>query len=57
VASDALESIYARIDQCKVKLMDPTNTIDDQLAAADLIEKLAKAALAVRAMEKLEAYE
>lgn len=57
MASDALESIYAKINQCKAKLMDPTNTIDDQLAAADLIEKLAKAAVAVRAMEKLDAYE
>jgi uncharacterized Zn finger protein (UPF0148 family) len=57
VASEALESIYAKIDQCKVTLMDATNTIDDQLAAADLLEKLAKAALAVRAMERQEAYE
>jgi uncharacterized Zn finger protein (UPF0148 family) len=59
VASEALESIFAKIDQCKVTLMDATNTIDDQLAAADLLEKLAKAAMAVRAMEKQEqqAYE
>jgi uncharacterized Zn finger protein (UPF0148 family) len=54
VASDALESIYVRIDECKAKLMDPTNSITEQLATADLLEKLAKAAVAVRAMEKLE---
>jgi uncharacterized Zn finger protein (UPF0148 family) len=53
-ASDALESIYIRIDECKAKLMDPTNSITDQLATADLLEKLAKAAVAVRNMERLE---
>ena len=54
VASDALESIYVRIDECKAKLMDPTNSITDQLATADLLEKLANAAVAVRNMEKQE---
>jgi hypothetical protein len=54
VASDALESIYIRIDQCKTKLLDPKNTIEEQLATADLMEKLAKAAVAMKAMEALE---
>jgi hypothetical protein len=36
--------------------MDPTNSIDDQLAAADLLERLAKAAMAVREMERHESY-
>ncbi|KAL3908104.1 MAG: hypothetical protein SGARI_003214 [Bacillariaceae sp.] len=54
VASDALESIYVRIDQCKAKLLDPKNTIEEQLATADLMEKLAKAAVAMKAMENLE---
>lgn len=54
VASDALESIYFRIDQCKAKLMDPQNTIEEQLATADLMEKLAKAAVAMKAMETIE---
>lgn len=54
VASDALESIYIRIDQCKAKLMDPKNSIEEQLATADLLEKLAKAAVAMKAMESIE---
>lgn len=54
IASDALESIYIRIDQCKAKLMDPKNTIEEQLATADLMEKLARAAVAMKAMETIE---
>ncbi|KAG7337904.1 hypothetical protein IV203_022434 [Nitzschia inconspicua] len=54
VASDALESIYIRIDQCKAKLMDPNHTMEEQLATADLLEKLAKAAVAIKAMETIE---
>jgi hypothetical protein len=57
VASDALESIYARIDHCKAKLMDPNNSIEDQLATAGLMEKLAKAAVAMKAMESIEDFE
>ena len=51
VASDALESIYDRIDQCKMKLLDPTNSIDEQIATAALLEKLAQAAVAMKEME------
>jgi uncharacterized Zn finger protein (UPF0148 family) len=54
VASEALDSIYVRIEECKKKLMDPKNSIQDQLATADLMEKLAKAAVAMKAMETLE---
>lgn len=54
VASDALESIYDRIDQCKLKLLDPNNTLDEQIATAALLEKLAQAAVAVREMDFLE---
>ena len=53
-ASDALESIYDRIDACKKKLLDPTNTLDEQIATAALLEKLAQAAVAVREMEVIE---
>jgi len=51
VATEALESIYDRIDQCKKKLMDPNNSLDEQIATAALLEKLAEAAVAVREME------
>jgi hypothetical protein len=34
--------------------LDPKNTIEEQLATADLMEKLAKAAVAMKAMEALE---
>ncbi len=54
VASEALDSIYVRIDECKKKLMDPKNSIQDQLVTADLMEKLAKAAVAMKAMETIE---
>jgi uncharacterized Zn finger protein (UPF0148 family) len=54
VASDALESIYDRIDQCKKKLLDPNNNLDEQIATASLLEKLAQAAVAVKEMEYLE---
>ena len=54
VASDALESIYDRIDQCKKKLLDPNNSLDEQIATATLLEKLAQAAVAVKEMEVLE---
>ena len=54
VASDALESIYDRIDQCKKKLLDPRSNLDEQIATAALLEKLAQAAVAVKEMEYLE---
>lgn len=54
VASDALESIYDRIEQCKKKLLDPNNSLDEQIATAALLEKLAQAAVAVKEMEVLE---
>ena len=54
IASDVLESIYVRIEQCKAKLLDPNNSMEDQLATADLMEKLARAALAMKAIETIE---
>jgi uncharacterized Zn finger protein (UPF0148 family) len=54
VASDALETIYDRIDQCKMKLLDPNNNLDEQIATAALLEKLAQAAVAVKEIEYLE---
>ena len=54
VASDALESIYEKIEACKEKLMDPSNNIDEQIATAALLEKLATAAVAMKEMELLE---
>jgi len=54
IASDALESIYDRIEQCKMKLLDPANNLDEQIATAALLEKLAQAAVAVKEMECLE---
>lgn len=54
VASEAMESIYDRIDQCKLKLLDPSNNLDEQIATAALLEKLAQAAVAVREMEVVE---
>lgn len=54
VASDALQSIYDRIDQCRLKLLDPNNNLDEQIATASLLEKLAQAAVAMKEMEYLE---
>eukprot|EP00536_Pseudo-nitzschia_multiseries_P006908 jgi/Psemu1/304464/fgenesh1_kg.153_\ len=54
VASDALESIYDRIEACKQKLLDPNNSIDEQIATASLLERLAQAAVAVKEMEDFE---
>mmetsp|Transcript_334 Transcript_334/g.795 ORF Transcript_334/g.795 Transcript_334/m.795 type:complete len:1201 (-) Transcript_334:141-3743(-) len=54
VASEALDSIYYRIDLCKKKLLDPSNNLDEQIATAALLEKLAQAAVAVREMETFE---
>jgi uncharacterized Fe-S cluster-containing protein len=54
IASDVLESMYVRIEQCKAKLLDPNNSMEDQLATADLMEKLARAALAMKAIETIE---
>jgi len=54
VASLALETIYRRIDACKQKLLDPMNNIDEQIATASLLEKLATAAVAVKEMEQLD---
>lgn len=54
VGSEALESLYDRIDQCQKKLLDPSSNLDEQIATAALLEKLAQAAVAVREMEILE---
>lgn len=51
VASNALESIYEKIEACKDKLLDPMNDLDEQIATAALLERLATAAVAVKEME------
>eukprot|EP00537_Pseudo-nitzschia_pungens_P002223 CAMPEP_0172363502 /NCGR_PEP_ID=MMETSP1060-20121228/6846_1 /TAXON_ID=37318 /ORGANISM="Pseudo-nitzschia pungens, Strain cf. cingulata" /LENGTH=1179 /DNA_ID=CAMNT_0013086253 /DNA_START=103 /DNA_END=3642 /DNA_ORIENTATION=- len=54
VASDALESIYDRIEFCKQKLLDPNNSLDEQIATASLLERLAQAAVSVKEMEDFD---
>ena len=54
VATDALDTILDRIDAAKATLLRDDVTIQEQLAAASLIEKLAQAAVAVKAMEKMD---
>ena len=50
--SDDLDTIYDRIEQCKLKLLDPNNTIDEQIATAALLEKLAETAVAMKQIEQ-----
>jgi len=54
VASEALDTIYDRIEICKEKLLDPKNSLDEQIATAALLEKLAQAAVAMKKVEELE---
>ena len=54
VASEALDSILCRIETCKAKLTSDDVDMQTQLATADLIEKLAKAAVAVKQLEKID---
>ena len=51
-ASDDLDTIDDRIEQCKLKLLDPNNTIDEQIATAALLEKLAETAVAMKEIEQ-----
>ena len=63
VATQTLQSIMMKIDECKAQLSQPVNLNDDdasvaasiahQVEAADLIEKLASAAVAVKQLEGL----
>ena len=54
VATDALDSILDRIDAAKATLLRDDVTVQEQLQAANLIEKLAQAAVAVKALEKMD---
>lgn len=54
VATDALDSILDRIDAAKATLLRDDVTVREQLEAANLIEKLAQAAVAVKALEKID---
>lgn len=54
VASETMDSILSRIEDCKAMLMDPDVDVETQAETANLIEKLAKAAVAVRKMEELD---
>jgi hypothetical protein len=51
VASEAMDSILDRIEQCKTNLSDPNTDLATQLQTANLMEKLASAALAVKKLE------
>jgi hypothetical protein len=54
VASQTMDSILSRIEDCKEKLMDPNSDVETQLESANLIERLAKAAVAVKKLEDLD---
>lgn len=64
VATQTLRSIMMKIDECKAQLSQPVNLNDDdasvaasiahQVEAADLIQKLASAAVAVKQLEGLQ---
>lgn len=56
VATDALDSILDRIDAAKAILLRDDITVKEQLEAANLIEKLAQAAVAVKALERIDRY-
>lgn len=56
VATDALDSILDRIDAAKSILLRDDVSIQEQLAAANLIEKLAQAAVAVKKLERMDRY-
>jgi uncharacterized Zn finger protein (UPF0148 family) len=53
VASETLDSILTRIDQCKTILLSEDADVESQLEAANLIEKLAQAAVAVKKLEDI----
>ena len=53
VANDALESILGRIEDCKATLAKPGLDIETQLKTADLMEKLAAAAVTMQKLEEM----
>lgn len=53
-ASMSLDNILNKIENCKATLMDDDISVEQQVAAAELIEKLSKAALAVKNLEDME---
>jgi hypothetical protein len=53
-ANMKLEEILAKIEQCKETLHDADMSVDQQMQAANLIEKLSNAALAVQGFDDLE---
>jgi hypothetical protein len=53
VGTETLDSILIRIEQCKTTLQSGDTDVPSQLAAANLIEKLAQAAVAVKKLEDL----
>eukprot|EP00934_Nitzschia_sp_Nitz4_P002837 Nitzschia sp. Nitz4//scaffold139_size61406//21186//24205//NITZ4_006453-RA/size61406-snap-gene-0.10-mRNA-1//-1//CDS//3329535831//2827//frame0 len=54
VATEALDSILDRIERAKAKLLRDDISVQEQVDTANLIEKLAQAAVAVKALEKLD---
>ena len=50
----SLDNILNKIENCKATLMDDDISVEQQVAAAELIEKLSKAALAVKNLEDME---
>jgi hypothetical protein len=54
VASQALDTILDRIDAAKATLLRDDVTVKEQLEAANLIEKLAQAAVAIKTLEKID---
>ena len=50
-ANMTLENILFKIEKCKETLKDETLSVDQQMSAAALIEKLSKAALAVQGLD------
>ena len=43
-----LELLYTKIEECRTKLMDPSSSMDDQTAAAQLMTQYAKSARALK---------
>lgn len=54
VATEAIDTILDKIETAKAKLLRDDISVKEQMDAAALIEKLAQAAVAVKALEKLD---
>ena len=54
VASETLDSILCRIEECKEVLLDPETNSEKQSETAALIEKLAAAAVAMKKLEDMD---